>query len=192
MLIIVDSEGDPVQEFSALYVNEVEHIIEDVLHCLVCYPSDFSVDHDYFARYHIHGLDRTILSQRGLCDADEVRELFYRWLKSHPYDAIYGHAPAKEKDFLGLSTIHDCQLKPWKERIHCKSHAIAVNMKRFCVPICNINCSDVHRQFKGWKSSRKGANEYLLTATDVAKQDFGHHCSLYDCVEIFLFLILND
>ena len=192
MLIIVDSEGDPVQEFSVLYVNEVTHVIEDVFHYYVRYPFT-DCDYDYFARHHIHGLDRDILFQHGLCNEEEVRRRFHTWLKSHPFDAIYGHAPRKEEDFLCLS-IHDICLKPWKERIACKSHDIAVHMKSMHVAVCGITCF-AHSAFQGWKAKKcnsSSSSKRHLNASDRAKRDFGHHCSLYDCVEIFLSFILKE
>ena len=184
MLVIIDSEGTPVQEFSALYVNEETQVIQDVFHAFAKYPS--SVDADWFARRYVHGLDRKFLREFGLRDEEEVLKLFHTWLQTHPFDDMYANAPAKEEDFLSQH-VRDVCLRPWKDRVHCKSHQIALDMKLNCVPVCGVTCC-AHSRFRGWKPKRL----YNMTSTDVAKHDFQHHCSLYDCIEIFHFLSLQE
>ena len=69
LLIYIDCEGTPVQEFSAIYVNKATSEIVDVFHRLVKYP--FPYDYDYFARKHVHGLDINFLSRYGM-DSEEA------------------------------------------------------------------------------------------------------------------------
>lgn len=187
MLIIIDCEGsDLVQEFSALYVNEETHVIEDVFHHYIQYPIINGDDKDAFVRRHVHGLDCEFLLQHGLRDEEELLTLFHTWLKHHPYDAIYAHAPAKEMDFLSLS-VKDVMLKPWKDRIFTDSHKIALHMKLNCVSVNGILCR-AHSAFQGWKPKKSKC----LSETDCAKIAFRHHCSLYDCMECFLSIILRE
>ena len=180
MIIVIDCKGEPVQEFSALYVNEKTGELVDVFHRYVQYP--FYPDVDSFSRQHVHGLDYDFLSRHGLNSENELLTLFYHWLRDHPFEQIYAHAPAKEKKLLSLS-IKDVCLKPWKDRIFYKSHQKALSMKLKHVPICNVTCH-AHSSFKGWKSK----DCHALSATDAAKMTFSYHCSLYDCVECALFL----
>ena len=180
MFIYVDSEGDPIQEFSALYVNNVTHEIIDLFHCHVKYPFD-SEDFDWKARRCVHGLDLEFLKKHGVNGIDELKLLFFKWLETHPYQAMFAHAPSKEKEFLNL-TIGNVCLKPWKDRSSLQSHQLAILLKMNFVPICNTTCI-AHASFVSWEPKRRLA----WTLTDCAKMKFSHHCSLYDCVECFLF-----
>ena len=180
MLIYIDCEGEPVQEFSGLYVDEDRSEIVDVFHKHVIYP--FHNDHDYFARRHIHGLKRNFLSEYGLCSQEELLSLFHEWLKSHPFNDIYAHAPAKEIKLLSLP-VKDVCLKPWKYRTQTNSHQISLGMKLAAIPVNGITC--VAHDYVKWKTKCKCAP----SATDIAKMHFNYHCSLYDCVECFLFHI---
>lgn len=178
MLIFIDSEGDPLQEFSAIYVNELSGEVVDVFHHHIIYP--FAEDRDIFSRQHVHGLDRDFLSLHGLCDEHELLYRFKEWLKLRPFDAIYAHAPAKEIKLLSLP-VRDVCLKAWKERCHCKSHQLALSMKLSHTPVCGVTCY-AHKNVC-WKPKLRRA----CNATDWAKMQFFYHCSLYDCVECFLF-----
>lgn len=178
MIVFVDCEGEPLQEFTALYVNVEKQLIVDVFHRHVCYP--FTYDKDSFSRRHIHGLNRDFLSKNGLSNESVLLLHFRKWLSERPYTCIYAHAPDKEKRFLSLP-IQDVNLKPWKERIYCNSHQIALFMKLNFVKICDVSCHA--HDFVSWKVKCKQSP----SETDCAKKNFSYHCSLYDCVECFLF-----
>ena len=183
-MIIIDCEGTPVQEFSALYVNDATCVIENVFHQHVHYP--YSFDYDAFARRHVHGLDFKFLRQCKLRNLGEVLDLFREWLKAYPSDKIYAHNPTKEKRLLSLH-INDVCLKPWAERACLRSHQMALNMKLNCKPVRGISCS-VHSQFVKWRPK----NVHSPSLTDIAKVNFRHHCSLYDCMEIFLSICFRE
>jgi len=178
-MIFIDCEGDPIQEFSAIYVNNDEII--DVFHRYVHYPSFKDYDGDRFARFHVHGLNIDFLSQHGLENTDILRSEFFSWLNSCSYSRLFAHAPMKEMNFLNLP-IEDVCLRLWKDRHTLSSHRKAIFMKKNCIPICNIVCK-AHTSFRSWRCKKR------MNFTDMAKRDFGHHCSLYDCVECFLFSI---
>jgi len=180
-MIFIDSEGEPIQEFSAIYVRD--NVIVDVFHQYVKYPFLKTLDEDHFARSHIHGLDIDFLEQYGLDNTDVLYSFFSSWLKKHSVTHLFAHAPSKEKNFLQLP-IQDVHLKPWRERHVLSSHRNSFFMKMTSIPICNVSCN-AHTAFHGWYPKRK-ANK--LNATDIVKTEFGHHCSLYDCVECFLFM----
>ena len=180
MIVIVDCEGNPIQEFSALYCDESVGKIHDVFHCHVRYP--FETDVDQFARSHIHGLDLNFLNKHGLCNQEQLLTKFKLWLSSHPYTFMYANAPAKEIALLSLP-IRDVKLKPWKDRVHCISHKKALREKLYQVPIFNVSCK-AHRHVQ-WKASHKK----MLSETDIAKSHFSFHCSLYDCYECMLHLL---
>ena len=179
MWIFVDSEGDPIQEFSAIYVDSYTLEILDVFHEYVKYPFK-NYDGDKWCRYHVHGLQLDFLSQHGLTDEDELKRKFDTWLSLHPYESIYGHAPYKEETFLHL-TIQDVCLKPWKDRRFSVSHQLAISLKKNNISICDVQCV-AHNSFKGWLPKKP----HSLSSTDIAKIDFLHHCSLYDCIEMYL------
>jgi len=183
MIVFVDCEGEPLQEFTALYVDVQKRLILDVFHHHVCYP--FTHDKDSFSRRHIHGLNRDFLSRHGLSDESALLLLFREWLSKRPYSCIYAHGPEREKRFLSLP-IQDVCLKPWKERIHCYSHQVALSLKLNFVPICGVTCH-AHDEVT-WKVNCKN----VPSETDFAKKQFFHHCSLYDCVECFLYFLQEE
>ena len=182
-MIFIDSEGDPIQEFSAIAVCDKTYEICDVLHLYVKFPS--SCDSDKFARGHIHGLNIEFLDQYGLENQTDLLANVRAWLRKYDSFRLYAHAPYKEMEFLNAH-VNDVQLRPWKERHLLKSHQIALTYKVKSVPLYSIQCK-AHTSFKGWKPKKLSH----MTLTDVAKCKFSHHCSLYDCFECMLFL-LND
>ena len=131
MLIFLDVEGEPTQEFSAIHVDEETGEVLDVFHRHVVYP--YMNDFDIFARKHVHGLNLCYLKLHGLRSEYDVIQQFYAWLESHPSDALYAHAPQKEIRLLSLP-IFDVCLPPWKERANCVSHKTALSMKCKKVP----------------------------------------------------------
>ena len=181
-MLFIDSEGEPVQEFSAIYVHNETYEILDVFHRYVVYPS-IAYDCDTFARHHVHGLSTSFLSKHGLRDEDELLCEFNKWLLSHPCDIIYANAPSKEEGLLNMS-IMDIRLKPWKERCLLPSHRSALSMKLNSIPISDTVCH-AHSSFRGWKP-KKGD---CISPTDSAKIAFSYHCSLYDSIECLLFYI---
>ena len=178
MMLFVDSEGEPIQEFSAIYVHPQTMEIVDVFHHYVIYP--YSNDGDRWARRHVHGLTLSYLSDHGLFDEKELKRKFHHWLSSHPYEAIYGHAPRKEEVFLHVP-ITDICLQPWKSRRSVLSHRLALSLKKNDIPICGVQCSSAHSSYISWRPK----NRHSLTSADCAKFEFGHHCSLYDCAEMY-------
>jgi len=179
-MIFIDSEGDPIQEFSALYAYK--NVIVDVFHQYVYYPSMSVYDEDHFARSHVHGLDLDFLNCHGLKSEQELLTLFSSWLEKHPHSIMFAHAPAKERHFLEM-TINDVRLLPWKKRRDLPSHRRTLLMKKSIIPICNTICS-AHTSYCGWQCKRKSGT---MNVTDLAKIDFGYHCSLYDSLECFFF-----
>ena len=140
----MDSEGDPIQEFSALNVHEDTGEIMDVFHCHVKYP--FDMDYDWKARRCVHGLDLQFLNEHGVDGVEELKTLFSSWLNSHPFQAMFAHAPEKEIEFINL-TIRNVSLKPWKDRSALLSHSLAISLKKNLVPICNVTCT-ANRSFQ--------------------------------------------
>lgn len=183
MLLFVDSEGDPIQEFTALYVDKQSHEIVDVFHHHVAFPSQ-GYDTDRWPRRHIHGLDREYLTKHGLRDEDVLRDKFNEWLRSHPYDEILANGPSKESAFLHLP-ISDVCLPPWQDRGVLLSHQLALSLKRRAAPINGVKCSSAHSRFLNWRPRRPCAP----SPADVVKSDFGWHCSLYDCMELFYYYL---
>lgn len=181
MYIFVDSEGDPLQEFSALYVNECTFEIVDVFHHYVKYP--FIEDYDAWSRRHVHGLDINFLEQYGYDCEHDLLSAFNDWLKHHPHDSMFANAPKREEELLGFP-VSDVSLPPWKDRVSCLSHRLALSLKQNAISICDVTC-DAHGSFLKWRSN----HPFQMTPTDFAKQEFGFHCSLYDCVEIYFYLL---
>ena len=184
-IVIIDCEGEPIQEFSALYVNVDDEEIVSVFHEYVQCNVD-AYDMDFWARKHIHGLNRNFLSTNGLPNQETLLSTFQHWLKSHPFERIFANGPCKEQNFLSMK-IEDVKLPQWKDRALLMSHKLALSLKKNIVPICDVTCC-AHTSFVGWSPKRP----HCLTPTDIVKRNFSHHCSLYDCVEIFFYLFRNQ
>lgn len=186
MQVYLDSEGTPVQEFSAIYVNPSDLLIKDVFHRFVRFPFE-AYDPDMWARFNVHGLNIDYLREHGVTDEKTLVEEFKDWLSWHPHVTLYAHAPAKEEKLLGLP-IEDVKLLPWIERDTHVSHKVACNLKQVNFPVCNVRCREAHSSFVRWSSSEKYCNKQ----SELIKRTFGHHCSLYDSVECFLYHTENQ
>ena len=103
MILFIDCEGTPMQEFSALYVNEENG------ECISCAYYDY--DCHAWARRHIHGLNLHYLAKNALKDEDELLCTSLN-LQAHLYRRIFANAPLKGKDFLNVS-VRDVQLPLW-------------------------------------------------------------------------------
>ena len=178
--IFIDSEGEPCQEFTALYADMESKSVIDIFHCHVAYPTD-SYDCDWWARRYIHGLKTTYLRKNGVKNVEELVENFTVWLSTRPHDGIYAHAPRKEIDLLRMPVSH-VALLPWKERRNDPSHELAVDMKLTKKDVCGVHCN-AHNVNTRWRPK----NAHSLTMSDIAKINFSFHCSLYDAAEIFFF-----
>ena len=179
MIIFIDCEGNPVQEFSAICMDSKSMEIVDVFHHFITYP--FVNDHDWWARRHVHGLSLEFLSANGLKDENALKTKFFEWLSSHPYTTIYGHAPHKEKVLLNLD-VSDLSLLPWRLRRDNLSHRLALSLKKNARPILSVHCAEAHSSFICWQPTHRRD----FSETDFAKMEFGHHCSFYDCAELYL------
>ena len=186
MIVYIDSEGTPVQEFSAIYVNEDKCEIVDVFHHHVKYPFITHRDDDFYARRHVHGLNLKFLSKYGLVNEQTLLSEFHKWLQQHPYTTLYAHGPEKEQQLLSPLRVKNVHLSEWKVRCCHLSHELALFLKNNTIPICKVSCN-AHTSFTGWKPKCVHAP----TVTDCAKMKFGFHCSLYDCVECYLFHLCN-
>ena len=181
MRIYVDSQGTPIQEFSAIYVNEETFEIVDVFHKYVIYPCSV-YDDDKWARKHVHGLDLDFLAVHGLRDREELKTSFFTWLSDHPYNEMYANCPNILSPFLSLS-IKDVYLVSWSSRDSDLSHQIALFLKLKCAKICNVCCAAAHRSFRYWRPTQV----YDMSSHDKARMKFRHHCSFYNAIENFLY-----
>ena len=180
MRIYINSQGYPIQEFSAIYVDGETHEIVDVFHKYVIYPCSV-YDDDKYLRKHVHGLDLDYLAAHGLRDEEELKTTFLTWLSDHPYDAMYGDHPSREAELLSL-TIEDVFLVPWSSRDSEISHKLALSLKQKCTKICNVCCAAAHRSFRYWPPLRV----HNMNCRDKARVKYRHHCSFYIALECFL------
>ena len=132
--MFVDCEGDPVQEFSAIAMDNSTYQIISVYHKHV--DCDFKADR--WSRKHLHGLNRNYLRAHGFEDVGELVFDFERWFKSFDVVCMYANAPDKERQLLPGRTIHDLLLLPWQERVRKHYHVIANLFKELSIPIENV------------------------------------------------------
>ena len=168
--IYIDIEGFPVRELAALYINE-SHQIVDVFHDFAnAAPGDSDVS--------VHGLPPTI--PNACANQDELLCKFKVWLSEHPYSCMYANDPHLEQHLLHLD-VKDLRLPLWKDRMTSFSHCVAVLAKRIHYDIMGHSCS-CHTMFQMLSPKRFPINLGIM-----ARSLFGHHCALYDCLELYLY-----
>ena len=178
-IIFLDMEGSSVQELSAIHMNALTRQIVDVYHAHAK-----SYNHDSWARLHIHGLNTTFLQQRGFPNEEALINDFKDWMRGKDVLAMYANDPAKESSALNMP-IRDMGIPPWAERVYQPYHQIALTHKQEFIPILDKRCcAEAHAAFSKYPMKR-------LSETEIAKRDYGYHCSLYDAYELYLCYITN-
>lgn len=79
-------------------------------------------------------------------------------------------------------------LGDWRFRTHFLSHRIAIKCKQESIMIGNIVCDSNKIHSTPYKAKIKEGHH---NETQLAKLAHGAHCSLYDCVEVYLYLSLH-
>ena len=94
--MFIDMEGTPVQELSALMMDITQRRVIAAYHKhAYCSPTI-----DRWARYHIHGLDPSILKDIGFTCEDQLISDFKIWYQTFSQiESIYGNNPAKESNY---------------------------------------------------------------------------------------------
>lgn len=126
MLLVADSEGDPIPEWSDILIDENKDSICNVFHAHGKYF--YAADRGRSVRKHMHGLNSNYLSRHSVTDVDPLLCRFLSQL--HPYAAfdMYANAPSKEETFLGRP-VNDVRLLGWADRMRTKAHVIAKTLK---------------------------------------------------------------
>ena len=176
-IIFIDSEGSPTQELSALEMDYETREIVDAFHGYA-----FTTEADFFARHHIHGLSPIFLKKAGYESPSKLIEVFHSWLRTKRYVFLYGNDPGREVNELQLY-ISDIGLDKWTIRSHKAYHEVAYYFKKHNIPICSTSCcAEAHSMYHS-------AIVRPFNLSDAARERHGHHCSLYDCYEMYLFYI---
>ena len=172
-------EGTSIQEISAIQMNALTRQIVDVYH-----EHAMPDNPDQWARRHIHGLNEKFLQQHGFPNEETLLRDFKRWLRGKDVLSIYANAPSKEATALNL-VIHDMNIPSWAERVYQSYHQTVLSFKNEFIPILDKRCcAEAHISFVKYPLKR-------LNETEIAKRDFGFHCSLYDAYELYLCYIAN-
>ena len=172
-------EGESIEEVSAIQMNALTRQIVDVYHAHA-----LSQNPDTWATRHIHGLNKNFIQRNGFPNEDTLIRDFKRWLRSKDVLSIYANAPFKESSTLKL-VIKDMNMPPWAERVYQSYHQTALIFKNAFVPILDKRCcAEAHNAFVKYPLMR-------LNESEIAKRDFGFHCSLYDAYELYLCYITN-
>ena len=159
--------------FSAIEVNRNTNAIVDVF---LGYA--YTDEDDAFSRLHIHGLNKVYLKDFGFPSEDSLLTVFKIWLSRKRYIALFANDSRKESQALGLN-FSDFKLAPWAERSHRASHQLALRYKELSIPILHAFCpSFAHSSFANAPSSPNAFSS-------IAKHRHGHHCALYDCLELY-------
>ena len=180
-IIFVDTEGTPIQELSALEMRLHDRQIVDVFHAHA-----YTTEKDEWARKRIHGLSLTFLKEHGYSSEAELVSVFKNWLRPKHYLNVFANAPLKERKVLSLN-ICDIALPCWVERHNQPYHQIAQCLKNINVSFLEKSCCrEAHSAFVGFDKTHTDKS-----LTMKAKERHGYHCSLYDCIEMYLCFILS-
>ena len=179
MNVFMDTEGTPIQELSALLVNQRWEIVCVYHAYAACRDTD-----DVFCRRHLHGLDLDILHHYGFPNERELLADFERWLSHHPVNKIYANDPRKERQLFPHLLVEDIQLPVWVVRVGLPAYHMAQEAKRRQMPILGAVCGGAaHAAFVSAIRSK----HRLPTDSDIVKGKHGFHCSLYDSLMIYLY-----
>lgn len=189
--MFIDSEGIPTQELSAILLSADDYHIVDIYHQHA--GVDLPFDPDTWARHHVHGLNREFLENEGFQNEEALISHFKSWLEGKNIKETYANDPSKENklfaDVSGIGPINDIQYPVWKKRVHLLSHKIAFRYKDCGLPITSLNsfvsCTKyVHNEFHYVPTPQR-------TPTQIAKENFGYHCSLYDAYALCLNFLVD-
>lgn len=173
-------EGENIQELSAIQMNALTRQIVDVYHA----HARCACSCDSWARLHIHGLHPQFLQHHGFPDQIDLINDFKNWMRGKDVLAMYANDPAKESAALNLP-IKNMNIPRWAERVYQPYHQVALSYKKEFIPILNKRCcAEAHSHFLNYPMKK-------LTDTEIAKRDYGFHCSLYDAYELYLCYITN-
>ena len=173
-------EGEPTQELSAIAMNVKSRIIEDIYHGY----AQSQQHEDRWSRRHVHGLCPNYLAENGFLNEDFLVSDFLDWLQRKDIVTIFANDPSREIRVLNLP-VSNIGLPCWSARTSLTSHQTVLAYKRNRLPIGNTVCPSVaHSAFQYVPSFKN-------SATEIAKQDYGEHCSLYDAFGLYLFYNLD-
>ena len=179
-IIFIDSEGTPIQELSALEMDFNTREIIDVFHGYA-----YTTENDSFARKHIHGLNTDFLLQNGYENMSSLITAFKVWLRERKHFMFYANDPGKEMQVLKMY-MTDIGLDKWINRIHKPYHHVAFYFKKRNIPILSKHCcAEAH-------SSYQNAYVRPFNKSDIAREQSGYHCSLYDCYEMYLCYVTTE
>lgn len=185
MYIFLDSEGEPVQELSAVCVNTQTLQIISAFHGHAMCPMP---DKDYFSRRFIHGLDVNYLLSHGSPSPRDLCTDLCRWLDQLPPWCefhFFANNPTMEKKLFPYLIINDINLPRWVERVNSKAHIMAKAAKDNSTPVLDHNCPRAAHASYISSSSPFRRPQCSLTPSQLAKLSSGYHCSLYDVLECY-------
>ena len=139
-----------------------------------------------FAHNYVHGLNDGFLKENGFPSQMHLIADFKQWLATKPYRVIYANDPTAEKNVFSPLYIENIGLPGWKTRVNQAYHIVANQFKKLNVPILNTSChSDAHTDFMYFHPN-------IRSEAQIAKALHGHHCSLYDVYELYLFYVMRN
>ena len=170
----MDCEGDPVQELSAIAMDQAYDIIS-------VYHKHAACDNvDSWSRKFVHGLNIQYLRANGLNNETEMVEDFLKWLDSFDVICMYANNPMKERQLFPScrTLLRDSFLPSWDVRVKQPYHVIANRFKQLNISFAGVSCNGyVHCEY---------VSHHPRTETQLAKVIHGYHCSLYDSYELYL------
>lgn len=153
----------------------------DVYHKYASGVAKYDYQHNY-----VHGLNESFLRCNGFPSHKELIADFKAWLATKRYRIVFANDPTSEKETFHPLYIEDIKLPGWKTRTHQPYHKVANQFKKLNVPILNTACHmDAHSDFMFFHPS-------IRTESQCARALHGHHCSLYDAYELYLFYIMRE
>ena len=96
VIIFLDSEGEPTQEFSAIAMDNETYKIVSVYHKHI----DCKARDDVWSRQNYHGLNLDYLHKYGHCCLCHFIVDFQRWLNKFHILQLYANNPHKERVLL--------------------------------------------------------------------------------------------
>ena len=178
----MDSEGEPLQELSAIQVDFDTFEILDVYHA----HASCERGTDFWSRKYLHGLNPTYIKENGFsCESVMISD-FHNWLSKKNYFRIYGNDVRRECNKFSLN-LTDLKLPVWIERVKQSYHSVSNRYKELNIPILHTSCSK-----RAHTCYVEPDQSWFKTKTQNVQADHGHHCSLYDAYELYLLYVFKS
>ena len=172
--IFVQTSGRPILEASAIACTKEFEVVA-VYHEYAAYGE---ISSESWMMKHVHGLDPDYLQINGFPRSLDLKLHFISWLSTFPDAELFSNSCYTHK--IVNRAVSLTNYKGWLERQLLSCHHEAFMLKETNAYINGLRCTTAaHCQYSSWPFHENTIDDYI--------RKFGYRCTLYECVEQFLY-----